>query len=158
MALRTIRTIGDEILRRKSKPVTDVTSRICELLDDMRDIIADAQGLGLAAPQVGVLKRICIVNDYDQKTEKSKYIEMINPEILSVSGSQTKEEGCLSFPGKSGIVERPLNVTVKYYDRKGKPHTFGAKDLIAVAVCHEVDHLDGILYVDKVIEMCPDGE
>ncbi|MDY6367865.1 MAG: peptide deformylase [Clostridia bacterium] len=143
MAIRNIVQIGDEVLRKKCFPVTEINDKIRELLDDMKETLAKAEGVGLAAPQVGVLKRIFIVS-FD-----GKYYECINPEIVKTSGSQTGEEGCLSVKGKYGTVKRPMKVVVKAKDRFGKEFTVKAEGFMARAFCHENDHLDGILYVDK---------
>lgn len=144
MALRNIVKVGDDVLRKKCFPVTSFDEKLHLLLDDMKETLAKAQGAGLAGPQVGVLRRIFIID-----TEESGYVEMINPEILSVSGSQYVTEGCLSVPGKWGEVDRPKFVTVKYQDRYGKEHKVKAKDFFAQAICHENDHLNGVLYIDK---------
>ncbi len=146
MALRTIRLEDDEILRKKSKPVKVITPRILGLLDDMLDTLKEADGVGLAAPQVGVLKRVAIINLDD------KLYEMIDPEIIETRGTQRRVEGCLSIPGESGLVERPEYIKVKYMDRNGKEQIVEGTELLAVALCHELDHLDGVLYVDKLIE------
>lgn len=155
MALRTIRLDDDEILRKKSKPVNEINEKIFELLDDMAETLHTRNGVGLAAPQVGVLKRIAII-----ETDEKLY-ELINPEILEVRGSQTKTEGCLSLPGKAGIVERPEYVKLRALNRNGEEIIVEGEDLLAIALCHETDHLDGILYTDKVIRMVDinaDGE
>ena len=143
MAIRNIIQIGDTTLRKKSFEVTDFGSKTAELLDDMKETLIKADGVGLAAPQVGVLRRIFIV-----KTEDS-YYECINPVIVSQSGKQVGDEGCLSVRGKFGTVERPKKVTVVAYDRNGKKFTVKAQDFTARAFCHEYDHLEGVLYVDK---------
>ena len=143
MAIRNILQIGDETLRKKSFPVTDFGEKTHQLLDDMRDTLIKANGAGLAAPQVGVLRRIFIV------LVDGKYFECINPTIISQSGSQVGEEGCLSVKGKFGTVKRPNKVKVKALDRFGKPFTVEAEGFLARAFCHENDHLDGIIYVDK---------
>lgn len=144
MAIRNIRLEEDEILRKKSKPIKMITPKIDTLIDDMIETMYDANGVGLAAPQVGVLKRLVVIDIGEGP------IIFINPEILEVSGEQTGDEGCLSFPGKAGIVTRPNYVKVKAFDRKMKEFTLEGTELLARAICHEVDHLDGILYVDKV--------
>jgi peptide deformylase len=143
MAIRNIIQMGDETLRKKSFEVTDFGDRTKQLLDDMKDTLIKANGAGLAAPQVGVLKRIFIVSVDDA------YFECINPKIISSSGVQVGEEGCLSVRGKYGTVSRPNKVTVQAYDRNGKQFTIKAEGFLARAFCHENDHLDGILYVDK---------
>jgi len=145
MAIRNIRTEEDNILRKKSKPVEKIDQRTLTLLDDMAETMYSANGVGLAAPQVGVLKRIVVIDVGDG------LIELINPEIISENGEQTKAEGCLSIPGIYGLVKRPEEVTVKALDREGKEFTVKGEGLLAVALCHEIDHLDGILFRDKVI-------
>lgn len=147
MAIRNVIQIGDPTLRKKSFEVTDFGEKTYQLLDDMKETLIKEDGVGLAAPQVGVLRRIFIllVND--------EYYECINPEIISEKGLQTAEEGCLSVKGKFGLVERPMEVTLKAFDRFGKPFKLKGKGLLARAICHENDHLDGILYVDKVKEI-----
>ncbi len=150
MALRKIRTLGDPVLEKVSKPVPEVTEKIKELAYDMLDTMYTANGVGLAAPQVGVLKRLVVI---DVSPEGNKPIILINPEIIATSGSQTGEEGCLSVPGKSGSVTRPNEVTVRGYNLKMQPIELTGTELLARALCHEIDHLDGIVYVQKV-----DGE
>ncbi len=147
MALRNIIQIGDPTLRKKSFEVTDFGAKTQTLLDDMKDTLIKAQGAGLAAPQVGVLRRVFIV------MADGKYYECINPVIIEKSGSQTDNEGCLSVKGKYGQVERPMHVTVKAFDRYGKPFKVRASGFLARAFCHENDHLDGILYVDKALNI-----
>ena len=143
MAIRNILQLGDPTLRKKSFEVTDFGEKTHQLLDDMKETLIKAQGAGLAAPQVGVLRRIFIVMVDDL------YFECINPVIISQKGSQTGDEGCLSVTGKFGQVKRPNKVTVKAYDRNGKQFTVNAEGFLARAFCHENDHLDGIIYVDK---------
>ena len=143
MAIRNIVQVGDEVLRKKSFPVTDFGEKTITLLDDMKDTVKKAKGAGLAAPQVGVLRRIFVVD------VEEGYFEFINPEILSKSGEQYSIEGCLSVVGKEGYVKRPQKVVIKYQDRFGKSHKLTAYDFFAKAICHEYDHLDGILYIDK---------
>lgn len=147
MAIRNIIQIGDETLRKKCFEVIDFGPKTQQLIDDMRDTLFKADGAGLAAPQVGVLRRIFIVNVDD------KYYECINPVIVKQSGKQSGEEGCLSIKGQYGVVERPMKVTVKALDRFGKPFTVKAEGFTARAFCHEYDHLDGILYIDKAISV-----
>lgn len=159
MALRTIRLMGDGLLRKKSKPVKDIDKKIFDLLDDMRDTLKKHEGLGLSAPQVGVLKRVVIVDvpieteqngtEADTSEPAGVYYEIINPEIVSSEGEIRRFEGCLSLPGKSGIVARPEKLTVKALDRTGREYLIEAEGMLARALCHEIDHLDGILYVDK---------
>ncbi len=143
MAIRNIIQVGDETLRKKCFEVTDFGPKTQQLIDDMKDTLFKADGAGLAAPQVGVLRRIFIVY------AENKYYECINPVIVKQSGKQSGEEGCLSIKGQYGVVERPMKVTVKALDRFGKPFTVKAEGFTARAFCHEYDHLDGILYIDK---------
>ena len=143
MATRNIVQIGDEVLRKKCFEVTEINDKIITLLDDMKETLEKVQGAGLAAPQVGVLRRIFIVS------VDGEYYECINPQIIKSSGTQVGDEGCLSVKGKFGTVERPMKVTVKALDRFGKEFTVEAEGFLARAFCHENDHLDGILYVDK---------
>jgi len=145
MAIRNIREMGDEVLNKRCKEVTELTDRTRELIDDMFDTMYEAQGVGLAAPQVGILKRIVVVDVTGEDP-----ILLINPVILETSGEQTGHEGCLSVPGKSGMVTRPNYVKVKAYDEDMKPFIIEGTELLARAFCHEIDHLDGHLYVEKV--------
>lgn len=147
MALLNIRIEGDDILRKHCREVDEITPRVIQLLDDMRQTLIHANGAGLAAPQVGVLKRIVVVID------DGEIVELINPEIIEKSGEQTGLEGCLSCPGKAGEVTRPMHVTVKAQDRYGKTFTRKGDGFVARAYCHELDHLDGILYIDIANEM-----
>ena len=147
MAIRKIVEKGDEVLRKKSFEVTDFGERTHQLLDDMYDTLVKADGAGLAAVQVGVLRRIFLV--IDGESVQDGVIEFINPEIISKSGEQTSVEGCLSVPGMQGDVTRPYKVTVKYQDRNGDWYKLKAEGFMAKAICHEYDHLDGILYIDK---------
>ena len=144
MAIRTIRELGDEVLRKKCRVVEKIDDRILVLLDDMADTLYDSNGVGLAAPQVGVLKRIALVDVGDG------LIELINPEIIAQSGVQDGAEGCLSVPGKYGNVKRAKKVTVRATDRNGNEFEVTGEDLLARAFCHELDHLDGVVFVDKV--------
>ena len=153
MAILNIVKEGDPILRGKCREVTEITPRIIRLLDDMADTLHKADGCGLAAPQVGVKRRICIV-----EVEEGDIIEMINPVVIEESGYQNELEGCLSIPGKWGYTERPMNVTVKALDRNGKEFTVAGDDLKARALCHEIDHLDGVLFTDKVTEFVDPSE
>jgi peptide deformylase len=148
MALRQIREIGDEILRKKSRPVEKIDDRIKTLIEDMVETMYKANGVGLAAPQIGVLKRVIVVDVGDE----SGVLKLINPEIIEQEGSQADIEGCLSVPNKSGKVERPEKVLVKALNEKGEEVRIEGKDLLAVALCHEIDHLNGVLFVDKVIQ------
>ena len=144
MALRTIRVEGDDILRKTCREVTEITPRIKELISDMLETMYDANGVGLAAPQVGVLKRIVVID-----VGEGAYA-MINPKIVASSGEQTGDEGCLSVPGMAGQVTRPNYVKAEYYDENGDAYEIEAEGLFARAICHELDHLDGTLYIDKV--------
>ncbi len=146
MALRNIVKLGDEVLRKKCRPVDKVTERIQILVDDMIETMHDANGVGLAAPQVGVMRRIFVVDIGDGP------IVLINPEIIEMSGEQTGEEGCLSLPGKAGTVTRANYVKIKGLDRDGNEQIYEGTELLARAFQHENDHLDGILYIDKATE------
>jgi len=154
MALRNIVERGDPCLNKVCRPVTSFNSRLHTLLDDMRETLEAAEGAGLAAPQVGVLRRICLV--IDEATED--YLELINPEILSASGEQTGLEGCLSVPGKWGIVTRPNKVRVRAQDRNGEWFVFDAEGLGARCCCHEIEHLEGHLYVEHIDHFLTDEE
>ncbi len=143
MAIRNIRIDGDDILRKKCKPVEKMTDRINTLIDDMFDTMYAANGVGLAAPQVGVLKRIVVIDVMDDNP-----LCLINPYIVSSDGEQEGEEGCLSLPGLSGNVKRPNHVVCKALDRNMQEITVEGEELLARAICHELDHLDGILYKD----------
>ncbi len=145
MALRNLRFDGDEILRKKSKVVETIDEKIHVLLDDMRETMQHNDGVGLAAVQVGILKRIFVIEIGDD------YYEFINPEIISFEDSQINEEGCLSVPNEVGAVERPYKITMKAQDRDGEWFEITGEGFFAIAMCHEYDHLDGILYTDKVI-------
>lgn len=148
MAIRNIRVIGDPILEKEGRLVDQVTPRIRTLIDDMLDTMYDAQGVGLAAPQVGILKRVVVI---DVSPEGDSPIILINPEIIEVDGEQTGLEGCLSVPGKTGEVTRPNYVKVKAFDENMKEIEVEGEELLARALCHEIDHLNGQLYVNKVI-------
>ena len=145
MALRNIREMGDEILGKKCKEVTQVTDRTRELIADMFDTMYEAEGVGLAAPQVGILKRLFVVDT----TGEDPHV-FINPVIIETSGEQTGQEGCLSVPGKRGIVTRPNHVVVEAFDENMKKFRLEGDELLARAILHENDHLDGVLYVSKV--------
>lgn len=147
MAIRNIIQVGDPTLRKKSFEVTDFGEKTHELLDDMKDTLIKANGAGLAAVQVGVLRRIFIVAVDDV------YYECINPVIVKESGKQLGQEGCLSVKNKYGTVERPMKVVLKAFDRYGKPFTVHASGFLARAICHEYDHLNGTLYIDKASEV-----
>ncbi len=147
MALRNIREYGDDVLTRECREVKEITPRVKELVEDMLETMYDANGVGLAAPQVGVLKRIVVI---DISPEADNPIIMINPTILETDGEQTGYEGCLSLPGKSGIVKRPNYVKAKATDLEGNEFIVEGEELLARAICHELDHLDGHMYVEKV--------
>lgn len=149
MAIRNIRVDDDPILRKTSRPVTEFNDRLFDLLDDMKETLYKSGGVGLAAPQVGVLRRVVVI---DVSEDRSDYIELINPEITDVEGSQTGTEGCLSLPGLYGTVTRPMVVKVKAQNREGKWCLYKGEGLKARCFCHELDHLDGILYKDKLDE------
>ena len=138
---------GDEILRKVCRPVEKITPRTLTLLDDMVETMRAANGCGLAAPQVGILRRIAVV-----EVEPGQVIEMINPKIIAFSGEQNEQEGCLSIPGRWGITKRPKHVTVRAMNRKGEVYDVTGSDLLARALCHEIDHLDGKLFIDCVIK------
>lgn len=144
MAIRNLRFEGDPILRKTSKEVKEVTPKVRELIDDMLETMYESNGVGLAAPQVGVLKRIVVIDVGEGP------LVMINPQILKTEGSQTGDEGCLSVPGKAGQVTRPNEVTVRFMDEDGEYYELEGTELLARAICHECDHLDGKLYVDLV--------
>lgn len=146
MALREVRLSSDPILRKKSREITEITDRIKILLDDMVDTMNEEIGIGLAAPQVGVLRRAIVIDIGEGP------IKMINPEMLENRGSYIDIEGCLSVPGRAGTVERPEYVKIKYLDIDGNEKILEAEELMARAICHEIDHLNGILYIDKMIE------
>ncbi|MBQ3550184.1 MAG: peptide deformylase [Clostridia bacterium] len=145
MAIRNIVTEGDSVLRKTCRSVLNFDERLAQLLDDMKETMYKAEGVGLAAPQVGILRRVCVVDVGDG------VIELVNPVIESEEGMQEGSEGCLSLPGKSAIVRRPMKVTVRAQDRNGNTFTVTGEELKARAFCHEIDHLNGILYVDKAI-------
>jgi len=146
MAVRKILRIGDETLRRKARRVEAFDKRIHTLLDDMAQTMYEAEGAGLAAPQVGILRRIVVIDIGDG------IIELINPEIVSREGEQINPEGCLSIPGRRCTVKRPQKVVARAQNRNGAPFELTGEGLLAIAISHELDHLDGILYVDKMIE------
>ena len=152
MAIRSIRTLGDPVLRKVSKEVKEVTPKITKLIDDMLDTMYEEEGVGLAAPQVGMLKRIVVIDIGDGP------IILINPVIIATEGEQTGFEGCLSVPGKSGTVTRPNKVTVRAFDENMDEFELTGTELLARAICHECEHLDGIVYVDKVEGRLYDNE
>ncbi len=145
MAIRNVREMGEDVLNKKCKEVKEITPRVSELIDDMLDTMYDASGVGLAAPQVGILKRIVVID----VTGEDPYV-MVNPKIVEQSGEQTGYEACLSVPGKTGVVTRPNYVKAIAYNEKMEQYEIEATELLARAICHELDHLDGHLYVEKV--------
>ncbi|MBQ9605083.1 MAG: peptide deformylase [Firmicutes bacterium] len=147
MATRIVRTYEDDILRKKCKPVKAFDAKLHMLLDDMAETMYESNGVGLAAPQVGMLRRAVVIDIGDG------ILELINPEILETSGEQTGSEGCLSVPGKAGDVTRPNYVKVRAFDRDGNEYEVEGEELMARALCHEIDHLDGILYTDLCEEI-----
>lgn len=146
MALRNILQIGEPVLRKKCKVVEKIDSKIIQLLDDMADTMYEADGVGLAAPQVGMLKRVVVVDIGDG------LIELINPEIIETEGEYLDNEGCLSVVGESGDVLRPYRVKVRAQNREGQWFEIEGEELLARAFCHEIDHLNGILFVDKIVK------
>ena len=146
MAKLKIVKFGEPTLRKVARPVEEITPRIITLLDDMIETMRKAEGCGLAAPQVGVLRRIAVI-----EVEEGKVYELINPKIIAYAGEQQETEGCLSNPGEGGITKRPKAVTVRAMDRHGKEYELSGTDLLARAICHECDHLDGKLYTDVQI-------
>lgn len=148
--IREIIKDGDEVLRKKCRPVEKFDEKLHSLLDDMYETMLNANGVGLAGPQVGILRRIAVVDIGEGK------IELINPEIVKTSGEQTGDEGCLSFPNKWGEVTRPMKVVVKAQDRYGNEFKVKGTELLARAFCHEIDHLDGVVFLDKVNKMIED--
>ena len=152
MGLRRIHTDKEPCLHKGCKPVTSFDWKLHKLLDDMKDTLIDSNGVGLAAPQVGILRRVVLVDVGDE------ILELINPEIISVSGEQYGAEGCLSVPGKYGWVKRPMFATVKAQDRNGDWYEVEGEELIARCFCHELDHLDGIVYTEKMDRYLTDEE
>ncbi len=148
MAKLNIIKDGDPLLHKKSRPVEAITPRILTLLDDMTETMRAANGCGLAAVQVGVLRRIVVI-----EVEEGTVYELINPQIIKRNGKQQEMEGCLSVPGKYGITDRPMTVTVKALDRNGVPFELTGSELLARAICHETDHLDGILFTDHALKI-----
>ena len=147
MAIRKIVTQGDELLTKRCRPVTEFNQRLHTLLDDMKETLADADGAGLAAPQVGILRAVCVVDVGEGP------IELVNPEIIATEGEQNGAEGCLSYPGEFGLVKRPMKVTVRAQDRDGNWFEKTGEALCARAFCHEIDHLHGILFTSHVSRM-----
>lgn len=152
MAIRNIVQFGDSVLEKECRKVENFDGRLHQLLDDMKETLADANGAGLAAPQVGVLRAVCVVDVGEGP------IELVNPEIIKTSGEQTGEEGCLSYPDHWGIVTRPMKVTVKAQDRNGKWFQVTGEELCARAFCHEIDHLHGILFRSHATRMMTTAE
>lgn len=148
MALRKIITDNDPVLHKKSREITAFDNRLSELMDDLIETLHHFDNaVGLAAPQVGILRRAVVIDVGEG------VIELINPEIISATGKQVGQEGCMSFPGCWGTVERPMNVKVKAYDRKGNPFFLEGTELLARAFCHEIDHLDGIVFIDRAVDV-----
>lgn len=147
MAIRVVRENGDEILRKKSREVESIDDKIREILDDMVETLHKYNGVGLAGPQIGILKRIIVIDLYDDE----RPIKLINPAIVKEKGKQEVEEGCLSFPNQYGKIIRPAEVTVEALNENGEKVKIKAKELLAQALCHEIDHLNGILFVDKIL-------
>lgn len=150
MAIRNVVQVGDEVLRTKCFPVEAFDESLGKLLDDMKETLIKEDGAGLAAPQVGVLRRVAVVQ------VEEGYFEFVNPVITAQKGEQEGWEGCLSVRGKRGVVVRPQKVSVSYFDRYGNAKTLKAKGFFARAICHEFDHLDGVLYIDKATYVCAD--
>ena len=153
MAIRKIVERGDPVLEKVCRPVTDFDARLHTLLDDMAETLEEAGGVGLAAPQVGILRRVCIVED-----DEGAIIELINPEIIGVEGEQTGLEGCLSIPGRYGVVTRPYKARVRAQDRDGANFEVEGEDLTARCLCHEIEHLDGHLYTERCDHLLSDEE
>ena len=145
MGIRKIVTLGDDTLRKKCKPQEKFDRRLATLLKDMADTMYKAEGVGLAAPQVGILRRVVVI---DVTEDHSGLLEMVNPEIVERQGEQTGREGCLSVPGRQGVVTRPMKVKVRFQDKNGESFELETEGFEARAVCHELDHLDGTLYID----------
>lgn len=147
MAIRIVREDGDEILRKKSREVEEVNDKIREILDDMVETLHHYNGVGLAGPQIGILKRLVVIDLYDDKGP----MKLVNPKIIKQDGEQEVEEGCLSFPNEFAKIVRPAKVTIEALDENGKKIKLKGEGLLAQAIAHELDHLDGILFVDKII-------
>ncbi len=152
MAIRTIVTDGDEILRKVCRPVVDFDARLRQTLDDMAETMRNAEGVGLAAPQIGILRRFCVIDVGDG------LIELVNPVITEQKGRQEEQEGCLSFPGVWAVVKRPHWVKVEAFDRNGDPITVTGEGLLARALCHEIDHLDGVVFLDRRVDAPDDAK
>lgn len=153
MAIRTIRIMGDECLKKKCKPVREVTPRIRELIEDMYETMYEAHGVGLAAPQVGILKRLVVIDVMDGNP-----LTLINPEIIYQGGEQIDDEGCLSIPGKTAQVKRPMYVHCRAFNENMEEFVVEAEGLLARAICHELDHLDGVLYAERAMGPLRDVE
>ena len=159
MALRTIVLEGDSVLHKRFCPVTNFDERLHQLIDDMRETLIDSDGAGLAAPQVGVLRRVVLVLETNVPEGTEPYIiELVNPEIISREGEQDGPEGCLSVPGRFGLVERPMDVTVRAQDRNGNTFEVSGHELTARAFCHELDHLEGVVFTSLARRMLTDEE
>ena len=159
MARRNILTKGEPRLNKKCREITTFDKRLHDLLDDMRQTLLEADGVGLAAPQVGILRRAVLVIETNVPDDSDEYIiELINPEVIDSDGEQTGSEGCLSVPGEFGIVKRPMNVTVRAQDRFGNYFEVSGTGLTARCFCHEIDHLDGILFTEKAERMLSEDE
>ena len=159
MALRNILTKEDQTLYKKCRPVTDFNARLHQLLDDMGETLMDSDGVGLAAPQVGVLRRAVVVLETNVPEGQEPYIiELVNPEIISASGEQSGAEGCLSLPGEYGLVKRPMDVTVRAQNRFGETFSVSGTGLTARCFCHELDHLDGVIFTTRAERMLTEEE
>ncbi|MBR4579504.1 MAG: peptide deformylase [Oscillospiraceae bacterium] len=159
MALRKILTEGNPSLKKTCRPYTEFGPRLWQLLDDMKETMTDANGVGLAAPQVGILRRACVVLETNvAEGEEEYFIELVNPEIIASDGEQEGGEGCLSFPGQYGIVKRPEHVVVRAMDRNGQSFEVEGHGLTARCFCHEIDHLNGVVFVDKAERMLTEEE
>ena len=145
MAIRNVIKEPDEVLRKVARPVEKFDEKLSQLIDDMFETMYEHDGVGLAAPQIGILRRVCVIDIGEGP------IELVNPEIIKKSGKQNETEGCLSCPGKWGVTDRPKKVKVRAYNRKGELYEITGTDLLARALCHEIDHLDGVLFLDHVI-------
>lgn len=152
MATRDILKLGDETLRKICRPVENFDERLHELLDDMKETLYEKNGVGLAAPQVGILRRVVVIDVGEG------LVELVNPKIVEMNGLLQGAEGCLSVPDRYGVVERAMNITIKAQDRDGKEFDLSGSEMLAVAIQHEIDHLDGILFVDRAIEMLQPDE
>ena len=153
MAKLKIVKVGDDILRKKCRPVEEINKKTLRLLDDMAETMRDANGVGLAAPQVGILRRIVVI-----EVEEGNLIELINPKIIAMAGEQEGSEGCLSLPGQFGVVKRPMHVTVRATDRHGREFEMNGSELLARAFCHEIEHLDGKLFIDSAEYMLEEDD